>query len=111
MDVDEIEEEEFGFSRNYFLAKELGSSSRKKSARKLSEIDLVDEEVCVLTLIIVQLYVQLELIAPTVRTLHSCAVVFGISGLSICIGYCAMVFFDRLSFDCLFCDRLYNQKF
>ncbi|KAH0663151.1 hypothetical protein KY284_028082 [Solanum tuberosum] len=40
----EIEEEEFGFSRNYFLAKELGSSSRKKSARKLSEIDLVDEE-------------------------------------------------------------------
>lgn len=44
MDVDEIEEEEFGFSRNYFLAKELGSSSRKNSARKLSEIDLVDEE-------------------------------------------------------------------
>ncbi|PHT79942.1 Origin of replication complex subunit 2 [Capsicum annuum] len=43
MDVDEIDEEEFGFSRNYFLAKELGSS-RKKSARKLSEIDLVDEE-------------------------------------------------------------------
>lgn len=44
MDADEIEEEEFGFSRNYFLAKEVGSS-RKKSARKLSEIDLVDEEV------------------------------------------------------------------
>ncbi|XP_019231798.1 PREDICTED: origin of replication complex subunit 2-like isoform X1 [Nicotiana attenuata] len=43
MDADEIEEEEFGFSRNYFLAKEVGSS-RKKSARKLSEIDLVDEE-------------------------------------------------------------------
>nr|XP_009787181.1 PREDICTED: origin recognition complex subunit 2-like isoform X1 [Nicotiana sylvestris] len=43
MDANEIEEEEFGFSRNYFLAKEVGSS-RKKSARKLSEIDLVDEE-------------------------------------------------------------------
>ncbi|KAJ8562804.1 hypothetical protein K7X08_031256 [Anisodus acutangulus] len=43
MDEDEIEVEEFGFSRNYFLAKELGSS-KKKSARKLSEIYLVDEE-------------------------------------------------------------------
>ncbi|KAK4342511.1 hypothetical protein RND71_038327 [Anisodus tanguticus] len=43
MDEDEIEEEEFGFSRNYFLAKELGSS-KKKSVRKLSEINLVDEE-------------------------------------------------------------------
>lgn len=38
------EEEEFGFSRNYFISKELGSS-RKKSARKLSDINLVDEEV------------------------------------------------------------------
>ncbi|XP_031119845.1 origin of replication complex subunit 2 [Ipomoea triloba] len=37
------EEEEFGFSRNYFISKELGSS-RKKSARKLSDINLVDEE-------------------------------------------------------------------
>lgn len=83
MDVDEIEEEEFGFSRNYFLAKELGSSSRKKSARKLSEIDLVDEEVCVLTPIIV----QFELTAPTVQTLHSCREVFGISHLSICIWF------------------------
>ncbi|VFQ86884.1 unnamed protein product [Cuscuta campestris] len=40
---EEEEEEEFGFSRNYFLSKELGSS-RKKSARKLSDINLVDEE-------------------------------------------------------------------
>ncbi|CAN4099096.1 unnamed protein product [Withania somnifera] len=33
MGTDEIKEEEFGFLRNYFLAKELGSS-RKKSAQK-----------------------------------------------------------------------------
>ncbi|CAH9111214.1 unnamed protein product [Cuscuta epithymum] len=39
----EEEDDEFGFSRNYFLSKELGSS-RKKSARKLSDIQLVDEE-------------------------------------------------------------------
>ncbi|KAI0495254.1 origin of replication complex subunit 2 [Dendrobium catenatum] len=45
MDEEGDEEEEFGFSRNYFLARELGSSSRKKSGRKLSEIDLVDEQV------------------------------------------------------------------
>ncbi|OVA13991.1 Origin recognition complex [Macleaya cordata] len=37
------DEEEFGFSRNYFLAKELRGSG-KKSARKLSDIDLVDEQ-------------------------------------------------------------------
>ncbi|KAJ7966641.1 Origin recognition complex, subunit 2 [Quillaja saponaria] len=44
MDNDgEEDEEEFGFSRNYFLAKELGGSG-KKSARKLSEIDVVDEQ-------------------------------------------------------------------
>ncbi|KAK7847980.1 origin of replication complex subunit 2, partial [Quercus suber] len=43
-DIEDMEEEEeFGFSRNYFLAKELGSSG-KKSARKLSEINLVDEQ-------------------------------------------------------------------
>ncbi|KAB1220367.1 Origin recognition complex subunit 2 [Morella rubra] len=40
---EEEEEEEFGFSRNYFLAKELGGSG-KKSTRKLSDIDLVDEQ-------------------------------------------------------------------
>lgn len=38
------DEEEFGFSRNYFLAKELGGSG-KKSDRKLSDIDIVDEQV------------------------------------------------------------------
>ena len=43
-DIDNIEEDEFGFSRNYFLAKELGGSS-KRSARKLSDISLVDEQV------------------------------------------------------------------
>ena len=47
-DIEDMEEEEeFGFSRNYFLAKELGSSG-KKSARKLSEINLVDEQVLAL---------------------------------------------------------------
>lgn len=38
-------EEEFGFSRDYFLAREQAASSRKKSARKLSEIDPMDEQV------------------------------------------------------------------
>ncbi|KAK8931461.1 Origin recognition complex subunit 2 [Platanthera zijinensis] len=38
-------EEEFGFSRDYFLAREQAASSRKKSARKLSEMDLIDEQV------------------------------------------------------------------
>ncbi|KAJ9674455.1 hypothetical protein PVL29_023790 [Vitis rotundifolia] len=37
------EDEEFGFSRNYFIAKELGGSG-KKSSRKLSDIELVDEQ-------------------------------------------------------------------
>ena len=41
----DVDEEEFGFSRNYFLAKELGGSG-KKSDCKLSDIDLVDEQVC-----------------------------------------------------------------
>lgn len=43
MEQDDVEEDEFGFSRKYFLAKELGSSS-KKSARKLADLDLVDEQ-------------------------------------------------------------------
>lgn len=43
MEPNDVEEEEFGFSRNYFLAKELGGSG-KKSARKVSDIDLVDEQ-------------------------------------------------------------------
>nr|KJB30116.1 hypothetical protein B456_005G130400 [Gossypium raimondii] len=42
MDFNAAEKEEFGFSRNYFLAKEMGSSG-KKSARKLSDINVVDE--------------------------------------------------------------------
>ena len=42
---DEQEEEEFGFSRNYFLAREAGSGSAKKSSRRLTDIDLVDEQV------------------------------------------------------------------
>ncbi|XP_078165155.1 origin recognition complex second largest subunit 2 [Carex rostrata] len=42
---EEDEEEELAFSRNYFLAKEVGSSSGKRSAaRKVSEINLVDEQ-------------------------------------------------------------------
>ncbi|XP_010275594.1 PREDICTED: origin of replication complex subunit 2 [Nelumbo nucifera] len=43
MDLNDGDEDEFGFSRNYFLAKELGGSSRK-SARKLSDINIVDEQ-------------------------------------------------------------------
>ncbi|XP_057973659.1 origin of replication complex subunit 2 [Malania oleifera] len=43
MEGNDADEDEFGFSRNYFLAKELGSSG-KKSAHKLSDIDLVDEQ-------------------------------------------------------------------
>ncbi|OMO66235.1 Origin recognition complex, subunit 2 [Corchorus capsularis] len=43
MDFNEVDEEEFGFSRNYFLAKELGGSG-KKSGRKLSDINVVDEQ-------------------------------------------------------------------
>lgn len=39
-----MDEEEFEFSRNYFLAKESGTSG-KKSSHKLSDIDLVDEQV------------------------------------------------------------------
>lgn len=38
------DDDEFGFSRNYFLAKEIGGSG-KKSSRKLSDINLVDEQV------------------------------------------------------------------
>ena len=38
------EDEEFEFSRNYFLAKEVGSSA-KKSTQKLTDISVVDEQV------------------------------------------------------------------
>ncbi|PPE02861.1 hypothetical protein GOBAR_DD00116 [Gossypium barbadense] len=44
MDFNTAKEEEFGFSGNYFLAKEMGSSG-KKAARKLSDINVVDEHV------------------------------------------------------------------
>ena len=47
MEDNDIDEEGFEFSRNYFLAKEAGKSG-KKSARKISEIDLVDEQVITL---------------------------------------------------------------
>lgn len=43
MEANDIEEEEFEFSRNYFLAKESGTSG-KKSSHKLSDINLVDEQ-------------------------------------------------------------------
>lgn len=43
MDINDVDDEEFGFSRNYFLAKELGSSG-KKSTHRLSDIDVVPEE-------------------------------------------------------------------
>ncbi|KAF7129385.1 hypothetical protein RHSIM_Rhsim10G0028600 [Rhododendron simsii] len=43
MDINDADDEEFGFSRNYFLSKELGSSG-KKSTHKLSDINPVDEQ-------------------------------------------------------------------
>lgn len=46
MDINDVDDEDFGFSRNYFLAKESGTSA-KKSGHKLSDIDLVPEEVCI----------------------------------------------------------------
>ncbi|XP_020883179.1 origin of replication complex subunit 2-like [Arabidopsis lyrata subsp. lyrata] len=42
-DIENMEEDEYGFSRNYFLAKELGGAS-KRSAHKLSDIHIVDEQ-------------------------------------------------------------------
>lgn len=44
MEIDDLDDEEFAFSRNYFLAKELGGS-KKKSSGKLADIDVVDEQV------------------------------------------------------------------
>lgn len=44
MDMNDADDEEFGFSRNYFLAKELGGSA-VKSHSKLSDINIVDEQV------------------------------------------------------------------
>lgn len=44
---EEEEEDELEFSRNYFLAKELASSV-KKSKHKLTDIDVVDEQVPIL---------------------------------------------------------------
>lgn len=46
---EEDDDEEFEFSRNYFLAKELASSSAKKSKHKLTDIDVVDEQVSLVT--------------------------------------------------------------
>lgn len=43
----EDEEDDFMLSRNYFLAKEIGSSSRKKSSQKHVDINLVDEQVLI----------------------------------------------------------------
>ncbi|PKA49141.1 Origin recognition complex subunit 2 [Apostasia shenzhenica] len=42
---EEGEEHELRFSRNYFLARELGGTHRKKTAGKLSDIDHIDEQV------------------------------------------------------------------
>ncbi|XP_050365177.1 origin of replication complex subunit 2 [Argentina anserina] len=43
MEMNDADDEEFGFSRNYFLAKELGGSA-VKSHSKLSDINIVDEQ-------------------------------------------------------------------
>lgn len=42
----DVEEDEFGFTRNYFLAKELGNSG-KQTGQKLSDNVLVDEQVII----------------------------------------------------------------
>ena len=42
--MNDADDEEFGFSRNYFLAKELGGSAVKSNS-KLSDINIVDEQV------------------------------------------------------------------
>lgn len=44
MEMNDGDNEEFGLSRNYFLAKELRGSG-KRSHSKLSDIDVVDEQV------------------------------------------------------------------
>ena len=44
MEQHDIEEDEFGFSKKFFLAKELGNSG-KKSGHKLADIDVIDEQV------------------------------------------------------------------
>jgi origin recognition complex subunit 2 len=41
---EEEDEEDMEFSRNYFLAKEL-TSSVKKSKHKITDVDVVDEQV------------------------------------------------------------------
>lgn len=46
MEKNDFDEEEYGFSRNYFLAKE-SSSSSKKSSHKVSDIEVVDEQVII----------------------------------------------------------------
>lgn len=43
-DLDE-EEQDFTFSRNYFLSKEHASGKKSTATRKLSDITLVDEQV------------------------------------------------------------------
>ncbi|PSS17244.1 Origin of replication complex subunit like [Actinidia chinensis var. chinensis] len=43
MEANDVDDEDFQFSRSYFLAKELGGYG-KKSTCKLSDIDLVDEQ-------------------------------------------------------------------
>lgn len=44
MEGTDFDEGEFEFSRNYFLAKESGTST-KRSTHKLSDINIVDEQV------------------------------------------------------------------
>ncbi|CAA6664155.1 unnamed protein product [Spirodela intermedia] len=46
----ELDEEDFAFSRSYFLAKETGGASKRKSAPKVSDINPVDEQVLRTTL-------------------------------------------------------------
>jgi len=60
---EEDEDEEFEFSRNYFLAKELASSA-KKSKHKLTDIDVVDEQVSLVIVILKVMFHSPILFSP-----------------------------------------------
>lgn len=67
---DEDEDEEFEFSRNYFLAKELASSA-KKSKHKLTDIDVVDEQVSLIIAILKMMFHSPLLSSPITVRFHN----------------------------------------
>lgn len=56
---EEEDEEEYEFSRNYFLAKELASSV-KKSKQKITDINVVDEQVPIVNALVVLVWFPLH---------------------------------------------------